>query len=135
MSGAKETLGFPSRTAAVMALRKQGLTTAEIGRRIGIEPKVVSALECSAAKWSSRADGAIAVRPAAVIGAISLNVRQLLRPHAARRGLSVDALVREIVDAVAHGQLVDEAERDGRGAAAAYRRYRGGRPPEASGDA
>lgn len=44
MGGAIPCLGYPSRTAAVLALRGQGLSTREIAVRIGIEVKTVAAL-------------------------------------------------------------------------------------------
>ena len=93
-----------SRTAAVLALRQKGMTTREIAGRIGIEVKTVAALECSASR-THRHDGRNVAT--GVIGTIPLNVRQLLRPHAARRALTVDQLIREIVANVAHGNLVD----------------------------
>lgn len=115
MSGSKETLGFSSRTAAVLALRQKGMTTREIASRIGIEVKTVAALECSASRTHRHGTRNIAT---GVIGTIPLNVRQILRPHAARRALTVDQLIREIVAHVAHGDLVDavldDAEEIGR---------------------
>lgn len=102
MSGAKPSLGYPSRTEAVLALRRQGRTTREIARAIGIEIKTVVALECSAGR--RRDSRPIAARPAA---GLSLGTRQKLRPHAARRGVSVDALVLMLVDQVAEADLVD----------------------------
>ncbi len=48
MAGPKPTLGYPSRTAAVLGLRDQSLTDQKIARRIGITTACVSALECSA---------------------------------------------------------------------------------------
>lgn len=100
----KETLGYPSRTEAVLALRRKGQTTREIANAIGIDVKTVSALECSAQRWP-RHGGPVPVRPA--FDGISLETRQRLRPHAAARGITVDRLVMQIVDQVAEGGLVD----------------------------
>lgn len=99
----KETLGYPTRTAAVQALRREGRTTGEIARLIGIEVKTVAALEASASRW--RAVSSKPTTPASF--AIPLNTRVRLRPDAARRGVSVDRLVLMLVDAVAEGGLVD----------------------------
>jgi hypothetical protein len=101
---AKETLGYAARTDAVLALRKRGFTTREIALRIGIEPKTVVALECSA---SRRKDRGTCQRTSPAIGAIPLATISRLRPHAAKRFISVDRLMREIIDAVADGDLVD----------------------------
>ena len=115
MGSPKETLGYSSRTAAVVALRQKGMTTREIANRIGVEVKTVAALECSAARTHHHGTRNVAI---GVVGTIPLNVRQLLRPHAARRAISVDQLIREVVASVAHGNLVDavldDAEEIGR---------------------
>ncbi len=50
----KETLGYPSRTAAVLALAAEGLDNREIGQRIGITPSTVAALAASSARWNGR---------------------------------------------------------------------------------
>ncbi|HEX9837091.1 MAG TPA: hypothetical protein VGB90_09570 [Alphaproteobacteria bacterium] len=58
MAVAKPILGYPSRTAAVVALRREGLTLAEVAARTGIPVSNVSALECCArrrrAAWLPR---------------------------------------------------------------------------------
>lgn len=106
MSGAKPSLGYPSRTAAVIALRQQGCTTREIAERVGIEPKTVTALECSA--WPRRATtGQSGTVYSHDFGSVPLNIRQMLRPHAAKRGMTTDRLMREIIEAVVIGKLVD----------------------------
>lgn len=100
---AKETLGYPTRTAAVQALRRKGRTTREIAKLIGIEAKTVVALEASANRWKK----ASSVNAPSNDFAIPLNTRMALRAHAARRGISVDRLILMLVDAVADGNLVD----------------------------
>lgn len=102
MGGSVPTLGYPSRTDAVLALRRQGRTTREIAQTLGIEMKTVAALECSAA----RRGGSTATNPRHSYG-ISLGTRQRLRPHAARRGMTVDHLIIALVDQVAEADLVD----------------------------
>lgn len=50
----KETLGYPTRTEAVIALAAQGLDNRAIGARIGISPSTVAALAASAARAKGR---------------------------------------------------------------------------------
>ncbi|RWE55181.1 MAG: hypothetical protein E5V22_31835 [Mesorhizobium sp.] len=100
---AKETLGYQSRTAAVLAFRKEGLSAERIAERIGIDVKTVSALECSARRWREKAPNF--VRPSA--GSFPIGVRERLRPHARARDISVDTLIRRLVETVAFGNLVD----------------------------
>ena len=100
---AKPTLGFPSRTEALQAFRAQGVPTREIARRLGVAVKTVSALEQSAARTRR-------IRPAEEMGrtvVVPVDVLDALAPHAARRGLSVNALVRRIVETVADEGIVD----------------------------
>lgn len=100
---AKPTLGYATRTEAVQALRAQKLSTREIARRIGVEVKTVSALEQSGERPRR-------VRPTEEMGrtvVVSIDVLDALRPHAERRGLSVNALVRRIVETVADEAMVD----------------------------
>lgn len=99
----KETLGYPTRTAAVQALRREGRTTGEIAKLIGIEVKTVAALEASANRWRA----ASATPAPAASFAVPLNTRIRLRPAAARRGVTVDRLILMLVDAIADGDLVD----------------------------
>lgn len=52
MGIAKPTLGYPTRTAAVMALYEQGLRTSQVAERIGISDATVAALAHSARRAS-----------------------------------------------------------------------------------
>jgi hypothetical protein len=86
-----------------MALRAARLSTREIARRIGIPTATVVALEHSAAR-------ARAPRPAEQLGrtvVFPVDVLDSLRPHAARRGISVNALARLIVSTVVDEDMVD----------------------------
>lgn len=109
MGGAIPCLGYPSRTAAVLALRGEGLSTREIAVRIGIEVKTVAALEGSSARADrqprrrSRDPGTIH-RHRVGIDAQSIS---RLRHHANRRGIPVDLLIEQIVMVVADDNLVD----------------------------
>jgi hypothetical protein len=101
MGSPKPALGYPSRTAAVLALRADSVPTTEIAERLGIEAKTVAALENSAAR--SRALAAEGNRtilfPPELIEA--------LMPHAARRGISANALARRLIETVVESELVD----------------------------
>ena len=106
---AKPSLGYASRTEAVQALRSQNLPTHEIARRLGVEVKTVTALEHSGAR-------ARRLRPAEAMGrtvVVPIDVLDALRPQAERRGLSVNALVRLIVETVADEAMVDAVLDDG----------------------
>jgi hypothetical protein len=108
MGAAKPTLGYPSRTAAVLALRAQKLPTAAIARRLGIEPKTVVALECSADRCRQLvADGNQTVL-------FSGELLEDLCPHAARRGISVRRLIRLIIETVVDHDLIDAVLDDAR---------------------
>lgn len=101
----KHTLGFATRTDAVLALRGQGCDTAEIARRIGIETKTVTALECSAQRSQARARRPPEEHGRAVL--LPADVLAHLRRPAEQRGLHPNHLARLIVEAVVDGELVD----------------------------
>lgn len=109
MAGAIPCLGYPSRTAAVLALRGEGLSTRDIATRIGIDVKNVAALQGSAARTDreprrrSRDPGNI---PRNRIGIDATSIGRL-RHHANRRGIPVDLLIEQIVMVVADDNLVD----------------------------
>lgn len=111
MSGRKPTLGYPSRTEAVLALRRDKLPTSAIAARIGIEPKTVVALEASA----SRSRVLVSEGYRTII--FSPDVLRRLRPAAAQRDVTVNELVRRIVDAVVDDGLVEAVLDDCLGAA------------------
>lgn len=107
MGACKPTLGYPSRTAAVMALRGSGLSIQEIGERIGIRAETVSSLECSARRSRRWSDGR---------GARSIDLKTVLFeadaltalvPHAEKRGVSANEIARRIVDAAIDDGIVD----------------------------
>ena len=101
---AKPTLGYASRTDAVLALRAQRASTAEIARRLAIEPKTVTALEHSAGRRQR------APRPAEEMGrtiVFPVDILDSLSPHAAKRGVHVNSLARRIVETVVDENMVD----------------------------
>lgn len=94
----KPTLGYPSLTDAVVALRAEGLTQAQVAARIGIRPANVSALECQARRCRDRSERIVAFR------AVLLD---RLLPHARQRGISTHEMARQIVETVIEADIVD----------------------------
>lgn len=106
MPSAIPCLGYPSRTAAVAALRAEGLPSREIARRIGVEVKTVTALEGSMAR-RDRPSQRTPELPSWNTVAIDDDTLRALRPHAARRGVSVTTLARQLLATLADDGLVD----------------------------
>jgi hypothetical protein len=105
MGAAKPTLGFRSRTDAVLALRAEGLTTRDIATRIGIAEATVTALEHSAGRAKQRP-----ARPAEINGRTILFPRDILdrlAPHAAKRCIHPNSLARMIVEIAVDENLID----------------------------
>ena len=103
MGAPKPTLGYPSRTAAVSALRNAGHDTKQIAARIGISEANVTALEASASRPRP-------MRPAEAIGRTVLfpiDVLDRLKPYAERRRVTVNELARRIVETVADEGMID----------------------------
>lgn len=104
MGSPKPALGYPSRTAAVIALRQRGLSTGQIAQMLGIENKTVSALELGSSR--PRREPA----PSTMLGrtvVIPIDVLNALGPHAARRCISVNALARLIISTVVDDGMID----------------------------
>lgn len=111
MGAAKPTLGFSSRTEAVLALRADGQTTRQIAARIGIPEQTVTALEHSSGRAKSRT-----LRPAEVNGRTVLFPRDILDrlgPHAAKRCIHPNSLARMIVEIAVDEGLIDSILDDG----------------------
>jgi transcriptional regulator with XRE-family HTH domain len=105
----KPTLGYPSRTAAVLALRSAGLSSREIADKVGISTATVTALEHSAGRPRKS-------RPAEEMGRTVLfptDVLDSLGPHAAKRNMHPNALARLIVETVVDDDMVDAVLDDG----------------------
>jgi transcriptional regulator len=105
MAGPKPVLGYPSRTAAVLAMRAEGKETHVIAKALGIPVKAVSALEHSAARYH-RDQSASADRIQTVIS-LPWPVLVKLQPHADRRAITANHLARLLVLAVIRDDLVD----------------------------
>lgn len=112
MSGGRPCLGYPSRTAAVVDLRAEGVSDREIADRIGIEVKTVSALAISAERKAARQaeQGWTPSRSSLVL---PLDVQQRLRKAARARQVSVYQLALTIVEVVASSGLADAVLDDG----------------------
>ena len=109
MSGVKPCLGYPTRTAAVHALRGEGLSTRAIAREIGIPEKNVIALECSGSRPKRMP------RPSEALGrtvVLPVDVLNSLGPHAARRNISPNHLVRLLISTIVDEGLVDSVMDD-----------------------
>lgn len=102
-------LGYRSRTDAVLALKAQGDTRAQIARKLKTTEKNVETL----ARYGRRR-GSLTMD---VVGSLlPSHARDQLVSHAVRRKMTVDALMLRIVSAVASDDMVD-AVLDDRGAA------------------
>jgi hypothetical protein len=100
MSGRKPTLGYASRTDAVIGLRSQHLSTEDIAARIGIEKRTVVALELSAARSRRRPQSCRTVL-------IPVDVLASLSPHAAKRGIAPNELIRRLIEACIDDKIID----------------------------
>lgn len=105
MGASKPTLGYTSRTEAVLALRASGHTTAQIADKIGIGHATVTALEHSSGRARQRDK-----RPSEENGRTILFPRRLLDrlgPHAAKRGIHPNHLARMLVEVAVDEGLID----------------------------
>lgn len=102
MGAPKPTLGYRSRTDAVLALRADGLTDRQIADRIGIPPKNVASLAVMSGKAR--------LRPAEQFGRTVLfpiDILERLGPAADARGITVNELARRLVETAVDDGLID----------------------------
>ncbi len=96
------TLGYATRTEAVMALTAKGVPARTIADRIGITTGTVAALRHSGARKrrprKSEIYGRTVVMP--------VDVLEALRPHALARKISPNELARRIVASVVDDDIV-----------------------------
>lgn len=114
MSNPKPTLGYPSRTAAIHALRAQGLSTRQIAEAIGIPTQRVSALELNGGGERRLREEPPSEQLGRVV-TVSIDVLDALSPHAARRGMHVNSLARKIITTVVRENMIDAVLDDGGG--------------------
>lgn len=105
MGVGKPVLGYPSRTAAVLALRDQGMKNPEIASRIGIDGKTVAALLCNRGQREGGVSQPATPRATGLI--VPADVVSDLRAHAMRRSISVDRLILTLLERIAIDGLVD----------------------------
>lgn len=107
-----EIMGYPTKTAAVLAMRAEGMRISDVARKLGISQSAASGLESHAKRVKSiNREAPSAARRASEF--IPLDVRVALRPHAAKRNVSTERLIIDLVIAVAENDLVDAVLDDG----------------------
>ena len=105
MGAPKPCLGFPSRTAAVLALRKEGVSTETIAARVGITANQVLALESSAGRHEKRPAPNVVTTDSTLL--LPRRLLQALTPHANRRGTTPAMLAFAIIETVIADGMVD----------------------------
>ncbi|MCZ4072752.1 hypothetical protein [Agrobacterium sp. LMR679] len=108
-----EVMGYATKTAAVLAMREQGKRISDIAKILGISENAASGLESCAKRARNRSAKKVSATGSTVADLIPLSARQRLRPHAARREISTDRLIANLVIAIADGNLVDAVLDDG----------------------
>lgn len=121
MAGPKPALGYPSRTAAVLAMRAEGKDTHAIAKAIGISAKAVGALEHSAAGRKREQSTSRDSMQRAVL--LPWDVLAKLQPHAEQRAITANHLARLLVVAVVRDGLVDAVMDDADRVAAVAREF------------
>lgn len=102
MGAPKPTLGYRTRTEAVLALKQQGLSHKAIAAKVGIPEKNVASLA-----MAGRTRG---VRPSEKNGrtiVFPLDTLNRLRSHADVRGITVNELCRRLIDTAVDEKMVD----------------------------
>lgn len=95
------TLGYPTRTDAVLALRAGGMSTNEIAAALGITPNCVTAVEACA----RRARTLVQMGNRTIL--FSAEVLGRLAVHASRRGITTNELARRIVETALDDDMID----------------------------
>lgn len=108
MPRAIPTLGYRSRSEAVLALQAKGLSDLQIAAEIGIPKERVSALATSG--WRARRPAEAAARTVVV----PIETLEALRPAALARGISLNVLVRQLLEHIVDDKLVGAILDDGR---------------------
>jgi len=103
------SLGYPSMTAAAVALSDEGASDREIADKLEIEPHRVQALIRQATERAKRAAEGKVPNYLAVF----LPERAVLLPAAEARNISISELVRRIVLATAQDGFIDAVLDDG----------------------
>lgn len=113
----KPCLSFKSRSEAIRVMRADGLSNRQIADQTGIPISSICALVPVNPK--PRAD--IVTRPPGYkLGAqvsvsigVNIEIRQMLRPFAAKRGMSLETLLTDMIEKIALDRLADAVLDDG----------------------
>lgn len=98
-------LGYRSKAAAIRALKAEGLSSAQIGERLGMTGTQVSNMAYSAMRAISAERPAETGKRQRVY--LSLPTINGLVPHAEKRGIAVTTLVQRLVETILHDDMVD----------------------------
>lgn len=101
MSRPQPVLGYPSKSHAALALRRQGKKQREIAELIGVQPHAVGNL----IRHASRGKGSGETFP--LLGELPSQARTQLTRAAKARGISVRDLIRRLLQTAASSGLVD----------------------------
>jgi predicted transcriptional regulator len=96
-------LGYRSKSAAIRAMKAEGLSSAEIGQRIGMSGSAVSQLAYCVRK---RADSPQSDEKRQRVYMAPYMIAAL-KPHADKRGIAATTLVQRIVIALLEDNLID----------------------------
>ena len=107
MALAKPTLGYPSRTAAVVALTGEGLSTREVAARIGISVEAVAAYRSNARRRRISGDQRGPSIPREILAELA--------PAAAVRGMAAGDLAWRLLSVIVADDLVDAVLDEPRG--------------------
>lgn len=99
-------LGYPSQRGAIIALAARGLDAAGIITETGLSPNVVHARLVDAKRKAGRT-GPRRRHSTPLEKLMTDAARDALRPHAARRDLSLPQLCSQLLEAIARDGMVD----------------------------
>ena len=106
-------MGYATKTEAVLALRASGMRMCDVARKLGISPSAASGLEGSAKRKRKTSERTSAFTTALEDDLIPRSVRQRLWPHAAKRDITTDRLIADLIIAIADNDLVSAVLDDG----------------------
>jgi orotate phosphoribosyltransferase-like protein len=96
MVSRKPTLGYRSRTDAVVALRAGGLSTKEIARQLEVSYNTVTSLECQ--RRHSKGNRTVL---------LPVDTLERLKTPANQRNITANELVRRIVEVIIDDDMID----------------------------
>lgn len=117
----KPCLGYPSRSAAIRALRAQGLSNHQISERTGIPRSSIGALapreprepRSRSEDEQSRSAGYKLGQHGHLSISVNIEIRQMLRPFAAKRNLPLEVFITDLIEKIAEDGLADAVMDDG----------------------